>query len=180
MDKKIKYAIEFLLCKINKVTSPHRHGNKISKSSLDELSNEQIIFESSIKDILDIDIKIEISEEDRKFLCEKMKLCWHENPGFIFNENINDFVMRRCSKCGKEHINPIFDDWLDLGILYKWSKKQLWWKEFIEKYGCIYYPERSEFKNKDMFLMLPDNMIDPIIFTKRVIEFLKYLESNKI
>lgn len=43
--------IELFLCKVNKVTSPHRHGQKISKRALDDLSNAQIDIEASLTQI---------------------------------------------------------------------------------------------------------------------------------
>lgn len=39
--------LQHLLNKVNKVTAYHRHGNKIPKSALDELSNAQIEYEKS-------------------------------------------------------------------------------------------------------------------------------------
>lgn len=41
-------AVRLLLCKINKVTAPHRHGNKIHLSDLDRLSNYQIEVEAAL------------------------------------------------------------------------------------------------------------------------------------
>jgi hypothetical protein len=44
--------IQLLLCKINKVTAYHRHGNKIPQKALNELSNFQIDFESWLNTII--------------------------------------------------------------------------------------------------------------------------------
>jgi hypothetical protein len=41
--------ISMLLCKVNKVTAPHRHGQIIPKSALDDLANYQIEFEAALK-----------------------------------------------------------------------------------------------------------------------------------
>lgn len=38
--------MDLFLAIVNRVTSPHRHGQKISKRALDELSNDQIIMEA--------------------------------------------------------------------------------------------------------------------------------------
>jgi hypothetical protein len=45
--KKESYEkIELFLAHVNKVTCPHRHGQKISKRDLDALSNDQIVMEA--------------------------------------------------------------------------------------------------------------------------------------
>jgi hypothetical protein len=41
--------IRLFLCKVNKVTSPHRHGQAVSKRVLDDLSNAQIEMEAALK-----------------------------------------------------------------------------------------------------------------------------------
>ena len=38
-----------LLCKVNKVTAYHRHGQKIPQRALDDLANYQIEFEAALK-----------------------------------------------------------------------------------------------------------------------------------
>jgi hypothetical protein len=38
-----------LLCKVNKVTAYHRHGQKIPQRDLDDLANYQIEFEAALK-----------------------------------------------------------------------------------------------------------------------------------
>ena len=45
-----RQELESLLCKVNKVTAYHRHGNKIPKRALDELSNYQIDIEEKIRE----------------------------------------------------------------------------------------------------------------------------------
>jgi hypothetical protein len=39
-----------LLCAVNRVTAPHRHGNQISKSALDGLCNRQLDIEKAVED----------------------------------------------------------------------------------------------------------------------------------
>ena len=41
--------IEMLLCKVNKVTAYHRHGQKIPEKALDDLANFQVEFEESLE-----------------------------------------------------------------------------------------------------------------------------------
>lgn len=45
MNKEEIVQIQSLICKVNKITAYHRHGNKIPKKVLDDLSNFQIDFE---------------------------------------------------------------------------------------------------------------------------------------
>lgn len=49
MEVKLEQAIQCMLNKINRVTCPHRHGNKVSKESLDNLSNAQLDFEKFLE-----------------------------------------------------------------------------------------------------------------------------------
>lgn len=49
-NAELREKVERLLCKINKVTAPHRHGNKIRKVDLDNLSNCQIEVEQALKE----------------------------------------------------------------------------------------------------------------------------------
>jgi hypothetical protein len=46
MTKESYEKIELFLAHVNKVTCPHRHGQKISKRDLDALSNDQIDMEA--------------------------------------------------------------------------------------------------------------------------------------
>lgn len=48
-SKDIEKDVKILLCKINKVTAYHRHGNPIPKEALDDLANFQIEFEDKYK-----------------------------------------------------------------------------------------------------------------------------------
>ncbi len=40
-----------LLCAVNRVTAPHRHGNRIPQSALDDLSNRQLDIERSVENM---------------------------------------------------------------------------------------------------------------------------------
>lgn len=48
-----KRQMQSLMNKVNRVTAYHRHGNVVSKKSLDELSNRQLDVEKAIKDATD-------------------------------------------------------------------------------------------------------------------------------
>jgi hypothetical protein len=50
MRKEDYEKIDLFLAHVNKVTYPHRHGQKISKSSLDILSDNQIDMEKWLAD----------------------------------------------------------------------------------------------------------------------------------
>ena len=58
--EKLKNEIQSLLNKVNRVTCPHRHGQKIPRKDLDDLSNRQIDFGKFFENY-----KKEISEEDK-------------------------------------------------------------------------------------------------------------------
>jgi hypothetical protein len=47
----MKEQLDHLLNKINRVTAYHRHGQKVSKKDLDDLSNAQIEFEEVYKQV---------------------------------------------------------------------------------------------------------------------------------
>ena len=50
MEKETFEKIEMFLAYVNKVTSYHRHGNKIPVSALNKLSDEQLEMENWLKE----------------------------------------------------------------------------------------------------------------------------------
>lgn len=67
-DINLERMIVSLLCKVNKVTSYFRHGQKIPEKSLIDLSNYQIEFEKIFK-------SEEALETYKKFIDEKVCTC---------------------------------------------------------------------------------------------------------
>lgn len=55
MDKESEDKIQGLLNKVNKVTCPFRHGQKISDKDMTELANRQLEFEEWFSTRKDID-----------------------------------------------------------------------------------------------------------------------------
>lgn len=48
-ESKMREALEAMLRKVNRVTATHRHGQKVSKEMLDDLSNRQIEVENTLR-----------------------------------------------------------------------------------------------------------------------------------
>lgn len=49
MDNELIDEVRMFLCKVNKVTAPHRHGQSISKRALSNLANAQIDLEELLE-----------------------------------------------------------------------------------------------------------------------------------
>lgn len=47
----LKREIDMLICRVNKVTAYHRHGQKIPTRALDALSNQQLDTEKAIRKV---------------------------------------------------------------------------------------------------------------------------------
>ena len=118
--------------------------------------------------------------ERNKFLTILMGKCWHELEEDSYYDGIETIYYHRCVKCGLQDHNNFkfvswdqidFSSWEGFGILYKWAKLQNWWQQFIERYGCCYYPEIVSKHKPESMWMLPDYLIDPELFANAIYEF---------
>jgi hypothetical protein len=90
---------------------------------------------------------LQISKEERDcFLWEKMGRCYHEDIYVYFNDtNKRDGGGWQCSKCNAKagsyrsacysshkhsEGNPNFSEWSGFAIIWEWSQKQIWIRDF--------------------------------------------------
>jgi hypothetical protein len=104
-------TINMLLCRVNKVTAPHRHGQPISKAALDNLSNEQIDIEEWLKTVAQeseesaklagVDLVVNqqcVVREKDSITPEEYGFCPHCIARFSFRKLDKTFICPWCHK----------------------------------------------------------------------------------
>jgi hypothetical protein len=86
--------LELLLCKVNKVTAYHRHGQKIPESALDDLAN----------------IQVEIENHEQQFSSEAINVI--RNAFKSCGESCSCDIDHVCERCLKINKATIVLDWL--------------------------------------------------------------------
>ena len=70
-----------------------------------------------------------MTEEDSKYLAEKMGLCWHE---FRVVQTDWETWKRKCIHCDCDYgKNPDFSSEHGFFVAWNWAKEQEWWDTFI-------------------------------------------------
>jgi hypothetical protein len=103
-----------------------------------------------------------MTEEDSKFLAEKMGLCWHE---WVYVEN--DWP--ECKKCKVRRYHVWSIDFSSYGffVVFEWAKRQEWWDEFLDPFF-----NRIEC----MYSMMPVILIGPHL-AEELVKFLRGREK---
>ena len=121
-----------------------------------------------------------MKDEDRKFLTEKMGECFHEiiteQPYRVDEVDVGSLYLCSCEKLlqkweisrHRAH-NRTFTTWEDFGAVWKWAKKQDWWKEQVWSFDGD--------EQCDPMEVIETCHIDPARFPELVVEWLRNADN---
>lgn len=105
-----------------------------------------------------------MTDEDRKYLTEKMGECWHGDYRIL----IRSYMCGKCRKINAD--NRTFDTWPDFGAVLEYATAQEWWPKFLDHHvKTKLYAEEDFWSIHKLFAWL----IDKDRFSTLLVGFLR-------